>query len=96
MQVNIRAKPMAPPPPHLNIAKFLILNGAPIHHLDNDGQTPLHEAASWDQQKIVKLFIVHGANVNTKGADGRGPLHIAIANGNMDIANLLKRHGAKL
>ena len=80
----------------MSITKFLILNGAPIHHSDNDGQTPLHEAARWDKQKIIKLFIFYGANVNVKGADGRSLLHIAIANCNMDIVDLLKRHGAIL
>ena len=73
-----------------------MINGAFVHHKDNDGHTPLHEAAKWDQKKMIKLFLTHGANVNSKGSDGRGPLHIAIANGNIDIANMLKKHGAEL
>jgi ankyrin repeat protein len=47
---------------YIRIVMFLNINVTPIHHQDNDGETPLHEAVSWDRQTIVKLFLVHCAN----------------------------------
>jgi len=56
----------------------------------------MHDAAQWNQVKIVELLISKNGDVNAKGSDGRAPLHLAIANGNLDIAELLKKHGAIL
>ncbi len=40
----------------------------------NDGFTPLHLAASFNQSEIVKILVSSGADVNAKSNNGRTPL----------------------
>ena len=40
----------------------------------NDGFTPLHLAASFNQSEIVKILVSSGADVSAKSNNGRTPL----------------------
>lgn len=64
---------------------------------DQEGETPLHDAARWERKDIVQLLLERGADVNakTKGL-GYTPLHITAARGNQAIADLLLAKGADI
>lgn len=72
-------------------AMALIQAGAHINRL---GWTPLHYAASRDQQDTARMLIGRGAIVNAPGPDGTTPLMMAAYSGKEDIVRLLLDNGA--
>ena len=70
---------------------ILILKGSDINARDKQGETPMHDAAQYDNMDIIELLISKKAKINIEGSDGRAPIHLAIANGNIDIMDLLKK-----
>jgi len=60
------------------IAKFLIDNGADIHHKDFHGQTALMDAAERGYWMVVKYLLKKGARVNEKNGIGLYPIYQAI------------------
>ena len=46
--------------------RILIRSGANINCVDNDGWTPLHAAAHWDQHDIIKYLIEKHADLDAK------------------------------
>jgi len=60
----------------IDLVEVLLLsnNNAGINLQDNDGDTPLHWAASNDHEAIVKLLLDKGANANLQNNDGETPL----------------------
>lgn len=53
---------------------FLISKGANVHAKDNDGQTPLHLAAT---PEVAQLLVERGSDVTARDNYGRTPLHYA-------------------
>lgn len=51
---------------HLDIAQWLIENGADINAVNNDKNSPLHIASYHCYPDIVKLLIHHGADLTVK------------------------------
>ena len=45
---------------------------------DNEGQTPLHLAASYGNTRIVRRLLLKGANRYLKNNEGKTPERIAI------------------
>ncbi len=43
----------------------MIRAGANINSIDNDGWTPLHAAAHWNQHHVIKYFIEKNADLDT-------------------------------
>ena len=85
---------------HYEIAKLLISKGADVNARNDDGFTPLHQAAysfSTGPQKIrtIELLIAKGANVNSKGESGGTPLDIANTWGREPAIAILRKHGGK-
>ncbi|MDE1045670.1 MAG: ankyrin repeat domain-containing protein, partial [Nitrospinaceae bacterium] len=58
---------------------------------DEDGHTPLHQAALDGQKEIAELLIAEGADVNAKDRGGQTPLDWA----DDEFADLLRKHGGK-
>jgi cytohesin len=61
---------------------------------DNNGWTPLHDAAFWDHPEIVEFLLEHGADPNIQDNDGDTPLHIAARRDYCVVVKLLLNHGA--
>ncbi|ORY96584.1 ankyrin repeat-containing domain protein, partial [Syncephalastrum racemosum] len=76
----------------------LLKQGANTNIRDNEGWTPLHEAARHGHVEIAELLVQHGADhgahANSKGADQDTPLHDATENGHEDVAVHLLSFGA--
>ena len=79
---------------HLDVAEFLIKEGADVNESDIIG-SPLMFAVSYSP-KIVKLLIDHGADVNFKSKLTTTSLMLAAREGNLETVKTLVNHGAKL
>jgi ankyrin repeat protein len=69
--------------------------GTDVNSKDNDGWTPLHEAASEGHNKIVELLVTKGADVNAKDKNGDTPLDMAIRLRRTETVDLLRKHSGK-
>ena len=79
MQVNIRAKPMAPPPPHLNIAQRIYFMANKV----------MQETTVKSRKQIVKFFIFRiknsgaGLQFGAMAFKQVGNIHISVGDSNM-------------
>ncbi len=78
----------------LDEVKRLIEAGAAVNASNNDGETPLHEAAYRGHEAVARLLLEKGAAVNAATKDGVTPLHRAAAEGREAVARLLLEKGA--
>jgi ankyrin repeat protein len=67
--------------------------GADVNAKDEQGYTPLHNAAE-GHKEIVELLIAKGADVNAKDESGGTPLLAAARYGRKEVAKLLITAGA--
>ena len=72
----------------------MIEHGADVMKEDNDGSTPLHNAASNGHTELCKVLIEHGADVMKEDNDGNTPLHNAASKGHTELCKVLIEHGA--
>jgi len=82
---------------NVDMAKFLLDNGANIEALDKWKRAPLHLAAEFGKLEVVKLLLSKGADVNGKGtpdATSQTPLSYAAWKGQLDVVRLLVEKGA--
>lgn len=91
---------------HVEIAEFLIQQGANVNVRDKDGYTPLHNTADSfvkgrppkrteaDRNRIAALLLKHGALVNANINHGDTPLHGAVETNNVALVQLLLENGA--
>jgi ankyrin repeat protein len=75
------------------MVELLLGNKAAIDARDNEGLTPLHQAAWGGFKEITVLLLANKANVNAKDNNGNTPLYVATFCDNKDIAELLRQHG---
>jgi len=78
----------------MEIAKYLVSNGADINVKDNIGDTPLQIAAYEGHKDLVVFLVSKGADVNTVNSYGACPIHNAILGNNSDIVKYLVSSGA--
>jgi ankyrin repeat protein len=78
----------------VNKARELIDDGADVNAPDEEGESPLHIAATLDTDEAAMFLLAHGAAVNAQDHHGDTPLHIAARHGNDALVVGLLRHGA--
>ena len=71
----------------------MIQDSPDLINLAASGSTPLIQAASADQIRVVTFLLDHGADINLKAAS-RAPLHAATESGNKAMVELLLNRGA--
>lgn len=76
------------------VIDYLITKGASPDALQDDGNTPLHIAATFNSEKAVEALIKNGADKDAANKRGQTPLHIcAIMNCRLAARSILE-HGA--
>ncbi len=81
---------------NIEIAKYLIEQGANVNEKTEKGMTCLMFMANWGNFELVKSLVEKGAKINEK-IDGRATaLNYAAQNGNFDIVSYLVEKGAKI
>jgi len=73
-----------------------VIGGAEVNVSDEDGVTPLHNAAQYGHEGVVKLLIDAAADVNAANKDGVTPLYVASLNGHVEVVKLLINAGADI
>lgn len=81
---------------NIEIARFLIKNGAEINESNQQGYTPLHWAAMRAGSEMAKLLIQNGAEMNVCDYENQTPLHKAGISGNVEVTRVLVEEGADL
>ena len=105
IQVNCRSTNSHQTPLHLaaknradavDIVECLLQAGAEKDARNQDGWTPLYNAAIRNNNSCLILLLKSGANIEAKTTDSweRTPLHVASARGNLSTVKLLLAHGA--
>jgi ankyrin repeat protein len=79
---------------NIEAVKQHIAAGTDVNAKDEDGLTPLHEAAGGGQKEITALLIAKGADVNANTPDGLTVFFAAILGANKEIVELLIAKGA--
>jgi cytohesin len=84
----------------VDMAAFLIANGADVRIAGELGDTSLHQAVNRNDhtgdKALIELLLKHGADVNATsvGWEGWTPFHVACRYSAQDIVELLLAHGA--
>jgi len=78
----------------MQIAAYLIEEGADLNALTTSGSTPLHGAGFYGYKDAAGLLILKGANVNIANNYGYTPLLSTAAGGHLDIVMTLLNAGA--
>eukprot|EP00094_Tigriopus_californicus_P011802 TCALIF_11400-PA protein Name:"Similar to Tnks Tankyrase-1 (Mus musculus)" AED:0.04 eAED:0.04 QI:0/0.85/0.75/0.87/0.71/0.5/8/1134/1190 len=79
---------------NLEVAEFLLENGADVNAQDKGGLIPLHNASSYGHLDIAALLIKFKTVVNATDKWGFTPLHEAAQKGRTQLCALLLNHGA--
>jgi hypothetical protein len=69
----------------VEIAEFLVANGARIQVHDQDENTPLHEAAHSGNIAIVEFLLANGADRYATNFEGSTPLHFSVWNEDINV-----------
>ena len=76
---------------NIKAVKRFLADGTDVNVKNDDGLTPLINAAGFGHKEIAELLIAEGADVNAQGVDGATPLDWADG----ETADLLRKHGGK-
>ncbi|XP_041368600.1 poly [ADP-ribose] polymerase tankyrase-1-like [Gigantopelta aegis] len=79
---------------NVEVAEFLLENGADVNAQDKGGLIPLHNASSYGHVDIAGLLIKFNTCVNAQDRWGFTPLHEAAQKGRTHLCSLLLAHGA--
>jgi len=78
---------------HPTIVTLLLKHGADVDSQNNNGRTPLMEAAFWGRINNVKLLLEHGANKNLRDVHGRRAADLAESTLQTDEERYLRSGG---
>lgn len=79
---------------NIEVAEYLLENGADVNARDKGGLIPLHNASSYGHLDIAALLIKFKTVVNATDKWGFTPLHEAAQKGRTQLCALLLAHGA--
>jgi ankyrin repeat protein len=74
-----------------DIAKSLIAAGADVNAVQQDGVTPIHEAAAIGNVELVQLLLDHGADPLTRDDKQRAAVDFAREGGHTAVVELLHK-----
>ena len=81
----------------IEYARLLVEHGADVNLTRNNGETPLHVAASWTATDIFKLLLEKGANPNAVNDEGESPFMKTVRNYvDVDLIRLCIKKGANV
>jgi len=81
---------------HLDVAAYLLANGAEVDKTDDSGWSPLHIAVSSGHEEVVRELVGAQADVNRKNDKGITPLHYAASKSRIEIGRFLISRGADI
>lgn len=73
---------------------LLLKAGAKPDSQDEDGRTPLHISAMYQNLDMIKILLKHGADVNKADSSGETAIMFAAYTGDLDVVQFLLKHGA--
>jgi ankyrin repeat protein len=79
---------------NVELARYLLKNGADPNQTTEDENTPLLFATTWNSYEMVPILLEAGANVNQGDYDGFTPLMIACVDGHLETIQILLKAGA--
>ena len=77
---------------HLDVATFLLEEGAIVNEANVYGLTPLIQATVRKHFAMCELLFQHGADVNVSDNQGVTPLMYAVRGGNSELIKLILQH----
>lgn len=80
---------------YLDVAQYLIEQGADKDHGDQEGNTALLTACANGRLPVVKYLIEQDVSIDLQNKFGATPLYFAAANGHLHITQFLIDHGCK-
>ena len=81
---------------NVELARFLLDNGAAVDRANKNGQTPLYTACVKGHVDAARLLLERGAAVDQANKNGATPLWISCWKGHVDAARLLLERGAEV
>jgi ankyrin repeat protein len=87
---------MSMAPDALACVKALFAHGAKMDVTDNNGDSPLIDAANYGETDVVKLLLDKGAKIDARDTDGGTALSAAVENCWPDTVRLLIARGANV
>mmetsp|Transcript_3071 Transcript_3071/g.9371 ORF Transcript_3071/g.9371 Transcript_3071/m.9371 type:complete len:126 (+) Transcript_3071:69-446(+) len=79
---------------NVNGVKGALQNGADVNMRNYDGRTPLHLAATEDQEETARLLLRNGADTDVRDRYDKTPVDDARRSGNYSMVVVLSRYGA--
>uniref|UniRef100_A0A669BQ67 Euchromatic histone-lysine N-methyltransferase 2 n=1 Tax=Oreochromis niloticus TaxID=8128 RepID=A0A669BQ67_ORENI len=80
---------------HVEVARYLVQNGACVYHIEEDGYTGLHHAAKLGNLEIVNMLLETGqVDVNAQDSGGWTPIIWAAEHKHVDVIKALLNRGA--
>ena len=70
---------------HVEVARYLLEQGADVNMIGQFGMTPLHSAVECGQLEIAKLLMAYGADLNARDTNGQLPINVGYGSENEEM-----------